>query len=93
MFRHERTLFVASTGFDSLLGFDLDRREFDWGLHVSAKDGGFVARMFDPEFHDGPPASNELHLNNVYCERGGMHISGLRTQGCCCSTAATFSFG
>ena len=36
--------------------------------------------MFDPAFNDGPRPSNELHLNNVHCERGGMHISGLRTQ-------------
>lgn len=82
IFRHERTLFVTSTGFDSVLGFDLDRREFNWGLHVSATaEGGFTPRMFDPAFNDGPPPSNELHLNNVHCERGGMHIAGLRTQG------------
>lgn len=82
IFRHERTLFVTSTGFDSVLGFDLDRREFNWGLQVSAgADGVFTPRTFDPAFHDGPPPSNELHINNVHCEQGGMHISGLRTHG------------
>ncbi len=82
IFRHERTLFVTSTGFDSVLGFDLDRREFNWGLHVSAgADGNFTPRSFDPAFHDGPLPSNELHINNVHCERGGMHIAGLRTHG------------
>ena len=79
--RHERTLFVTSTGFDSILGFDLDRKYFSWGLHVSAAGEGFACKLFDPEFGDGPPPANTLHLNNVHCERGGMHISGLRTAG------------
>ena len=79
--RHERTLFLTSTGFDSILGFDLDRKSFSWGLHVTAQETGFAGAPFDPEFDDGPPPSNRLHLNNVHCERGGMHISGLRTGG------------
>jgi hypothetical protein len=81
IFRHERTLFLTSTGFDSVLGFDLDLKNFCWGLHVRAQDEAFVCKSFDPEFNDGPVASNALHLNNVHCERGGMHISGLRTGG------------
>jgi hypothetical protein len=81
IFHHERTLFLTSTGFDSILGFDLDRLGFSWGLRVAALGGGFVGTPFDPEFDDGPPPSNALHLNNVHCEQGGMHISGLRTAG------------
>jgi hypothetical protein len=81
IFRHERTLFLTSTGFDSILGFDLDKLVFSWGLRVAALGDGFVGTPFDPEFDDGPPPSNALHLNNVHCERGGMHISGLRTAG------------
>lgn len=79
--RHERTLFLTSTGFDSVLGFDLDRRAFSWGLRIAAGADGFSGQPFDPEFHDGPAPSNALHLNNVHCEAGGMHISGLRTSG------------
>jgi hypothetical protein len=79
--RHERTLFLTSTGFDSILGFDLDRKSFSWGLHVTAQDAGFAGQPFDPEFGTGPQPANLLHLNNVHCERGGMHISGLRTAG------------
>src|SRR4051812_36247632 len=80
IFRHERTLFLTSTGFDAILGFDLGTKSFTWGLHVAvAPDGGFVGKSFDPEFNDGPAPANLLHLNNVHCERGGMHISGLRT--------------
>jgi len=79
--RHERTLFMTSTGFDSVLGFDLDRQGFSWGLRIAANGDGFVGQPFDPEFNDGPAPSKALHLNNVHCEQGGMHISGLRTAG------------
>jgi hypothetical protein len=79
--RHERTLFLTSTGFDAVLGFDLDTRLFNFGLQVQASDTGFVGRSFDPEFGDGPPPGNALHLNNVHCEAGGMYLSGLRTGG------------
>lgn len=78
---HERTLFLASTGFDSVLGFDLDRRRYTWGLQVSHGNGDFTGVPFDPESRNGPPARNTLHLNNVHCAPGGMHVSGLRTGG------------
>jgi hypothetical protein len=78
---HQRTLFVTSTGFDSILGFDLDRREFTWGLNIAPYGDAFVGKPFDPAFGAGPMASNALHLNNVHCEQGGMYISGLRTAG------------
>lgn len=79
--RHERTLFVTSTGFDSILGFDLDARDFNWGLHLRAEGEQFIATPFDPAFDKGPAPANTLHLNNVHCERGGMFLSGLRTAG------------
>jgi hypothetical protein len=79
--RHERTLFLTSTGFDSILGFDLATKNFSWGLHVTAAGEGFAGAPFDPEFDTGPQPSNTLHLNNVHCARGGMYISGLRTAG------------
>ena len=30
----DRRLFLASTGFDTVLGFDLDAKVFSWGMHV-----------------------------------------------------------
>jgi hypothetical protein len=47
----------------------------------AARDDGFTAQPFDPESTDGPAPSNTLHLNNVHCAPGGLHISGLRTSG------------
>ena len=78
---HERTLFLASTGFDAILGFDLDGRLFHWALHVDVERFRFKGRVFDPRQKDGPLPLNKLHLNNVHCEAGGMYIAGVRSGG------------
>ena len=75
----ERHLFMTSTGYDSILGFNLQTETFDWALKVVTDGRTFAARRFNPEGDDGPLMVNKLHLNNVYCERGGMYISGMRT--------------
>jgi hypothetical protein len=77
----ERRLFLASTGFDAILGFDLDAKEFSWGMQVVKQQFRFVARGFNPCKDDGPLMLNKLHLNNVHCTRGGMYLSGMRTGG------------
>lgn len=77
----ERTLFLTSTGFDSILGFDLERKVFRWALHVDVERFRFKARVYDPLTEDGPLALGKLHLNNVYCSPAGMYLSGLRTGG------------
>jgi hypothetical protein len=77
----ERTLFLTSTGFDSILGFDLDRRRFSWAMQVSESNHRFRGRRYDPESDSGPLLLNKLHLNNVFCNEHGMYLSGLRTGG------------
>lgn len=77
----ERRLFLASTGFDSILAFDLDAREFNWGLHVVTNKFRFQGRVFDPRKDDGPLMLNKLHINSVHCSKGGMYLAGLRTGG------------
>ena len=79
--RFRRRLYLTSTGFDSLLGFDLDQNRFSWGLHFSGGTGGLQATAFDPAGVRGPAASNNLHLNSVRCLERGMYFSGLRTGG------------
>ena len=81
IFCYQRRLYLTSTGFDSILGFDLDNNRFCWGLRI-AKDGdGFRAAPFDPNGSRGAPAGNTLHLNSIYCTERGMYISGMRTGG------------
>lgn len=78
---YKRRLYLTSTGFDSILGFDLDQHCFCWGLHLKQGDTGLQATPFSPGGKKGPPLRNELHLNNVHCVAQGMFISGLRTAG------------
>ncbi|MEM1111392.1 MAG: hypothetical protein AAGI11_05735 [Pseudomonadota bacterium] len=77
---HGDHLFIASTGFDSIIGLNLNSGQFDWGLHLVSDNGIFGMRRFDPQSDKGPLLLNKLHLNSVYCDQGGMYISGIRTE-------------
>ena len=77
----ERTLFMTSTGFDSILGFDLDAKKFDRGIHIDTHGFRFKFRVYDPDGEDGPLLLNKLHINNVVCTEDGMYVSGMKTGG------------
>ncbi len=76
---HGHHLFLTSTGYDSILGFNLETETFDWALKVVTDGMVFGANRYDPNGDDGPLQVNKLHLNSVYCDDGGMYISGMRT--------------
>lgn len=76
---YQRRLYLTSTGFDALLGFDLDQNCFCFGLHVVAVGRRFQGAPFDPLRDKGPAPGNLLHLNNVYCDTSGLYLSGLKT--------------
>ncbi|MGI9236637.1 MAG: hypothetical protein ACR2QZ_04530 [Woeseiaceae bacterium] len=78
---HDGKLFLTSTGFDSILAFDLVEQTFSWGLHAAKIDGNWHAHRFDPNSDVGPPARNQLHINNVDCDDNGLSFAGLRTGG------------
>ncbi len=78
---HGRRLFLTSTGFDAVLGFDLDARRFSWGLRVDFDGIAYHGLPFDPESGNGPPPSSELHLNQVFCDASGMYLGGLHVCG------------
>ncbi|MEM1174428.1 MAG: hypothetical protein AAGI27_06420 [Pseudomonadota bacterium] len=77
---HGGHLFVCSTGYDSILGLNLETKNFDWGLSLLSEGAAFGLRRFDPQSDDGPLLLNKLHLNTVYCDDGGMYVSGVRTK-------------
>lgn len=77
----ERSLFLTSTGFDSILAFDLDKKIFHWAMHIEATNFRFTGRVFDPLTDGGPLMLNKLHINSVSCSKAGMYITGLRTGG------------
>lgn len=72
-------LFATSTGFDSILGLNLEEKKFDWALNVTTDGTAFGGKRYDPQGEEGPLLLNKLHLNNVFCDQGGMYISGTRT--------------
>jgi hypothetical protein len=77
--RFERRLYLTSTAYDAVLGFDLDANRFSWGLYITAMGDEWRGAPFNPMGRKGPPPNNRLHLNNVFCNAHGMYISGLRT--------------
>jgi hypothetical protein len=81
LWRKDNFLFLTSTGYDSLLVFDLNRDSFVWGLHISRNNKTWEGRMFDPNSENGPPMQNALHLNSVFVDDSGIYVSGLRTGG------------
>jgi hypothetical protein len=78
--RLERKLFLTSTGYDSLLAFDLDRHRFDWGFHLQRQDNIWTGFTFDPASDLGPAPANEFHVNMVHADEAGIFLSGMRTQ-------------
>lgn len=77
----EGKLFLSSSGYDSILGFDLAKRQFDWAMYVESEGFQFKGTIYNPQGNDGPLQLNKLHINNVCCRQGGMYITGLRSGG------------
>jgi hypothetical protein len=74
----DRHLYVTSTGFDTLLRFDLATQRFDSGIHVFPKGTALGARVFDPQVEGGPDAGITFHINNIHVDPSGIHFSGRR---------------
>ena len=81
IFVFQRKLYLASTGNDCILAFDLDEKKFNWAMQVKSEHYRFKPLAFDPGEAGGPLIINKLHLNSVRCAAGGMHIAGLNTDG------------
>lgn len=78
---YEGQVFLTSTGFDSILAFEIEKQKFHWALYIEPQESRFAGRTFDPSGDDGPLMLNRMHINNVSCSDAGMYISGLRTGG------------
>jgi len=74
-------VFLTATGFDSILTFDLARKRFVDGWHLSAEHRSLNLRRFDPLAAVGPPAGHVFHLNAVSASATGLWFSGLHTPG------------
>jgi hypothetical protein len=74
--RHRRKLYVTSTGFNSILIFDLDCKAFSEGLTLQLQGNAFSMKRFDPSRPGGPLFRNLHHINSVWCDDGGLYLSG-----------------
>ena len=79
--RMERRLILTSTGFDSLLAFNLDTKKFDWGFQLRQEYGEWTGHTFDPQTNQGPRLVNDFHVNMVRVDDRGIFLSGLHTDG------------
>jgi hypothetical protein len=73
-------VFLASTGFDSILSFDLESRRFAGGWHVRLEGREIVLRSFDPNTA-GPSPVNLFHLNSIVARAPEVFFCGLYTPG------------
>jgi len=76
--RVDRRIFLTSTGFDSLLSFDLDSRKFDWGFHLQKEYDKWSGHTFDPRSESGPRPVNDFHINSVHMDTTGIYLCGLK---------------
>ena len=76
---YEKTIFLTSPGFDSLLAFDLGKKEYVWGFHLIRQYDQWAGHTFDPRTDKGPLPINDYHINMVYVDDTGIYLSGLRT--------------
>jgi hypothetical protein len=74
-----RRIFLSSTGYDSLLAYDLDEQAFTWGFHLLRPQGRWSGFSFDPRKRSGPAPVNDHHINMVHVDEKGIFLSGLRT--------------
>ena len=78
--RKDRKIILTSTGFDSLLAFDLDELTFVWGLQLSRDTNGiWNGQVFDPASSQGPGPRNQSHINSTFVDDKGIYVSGLHT--------------
>jgi len=75
----DTTLFLTSTGFDSLLAFDTNTNDFIWGIQIQRREGKWEGIRFDPRTQTGPHPVNSFHINTVLVNEKGIFLSGLKT--------------
>jgi hypothetical protein len=84
-------LYLTSTGFDSVLEYDLASRSFVRGLCVRFAASGKLRRSlrlrplprlrtFDPNSDQGPAPEDTCHVNSVFVQGGTVFVAGTRME-------------
>lgn len=76
-------VYLTSTGFDSILVFNLTNEEFEKGYcyRWDEKAGESSFTEYDPNTGEGPEASDTTHINNIFIDNGDIYFSGLIKRG------------
>ena len=77
----KRHLFVASAGYDAILGFNLETEVFDWAVRIATDGRVFGARRFDPNGDEGPLLINKLWTRQCAL-REGRHVHQRHAHSC-----------
>ncbi len=77
--QYEETVFLTSPGFDSLLAFDLNSKEYVWGFNLLRQYNHWAGHTFDPRSDKGPVPVNEYDINMFHVDNTGIYLSGLHT--------------
>jgi hypothetical protein len=76
---HDEQLYLTSTGFDSVLEFDLRAEKFLRGFYFDRQGGGDPhLRLYDPGLPNGPPPAVDCHINSVSVVDNALFVSGLK---------------
>ncbi len=70
-------MYLSSTGFDSILVFDLLSKKFVHAYCIRAinAQGKFSFGVFDPNVEQGPANGDTIHINSVYHHEGKLFVS------------------
>ncbi|MEP7070751.1 MAG: hypothetical protein ABI839_00050 [Verrucomicrobiota bacterium] len=89
----DKTLYLTSTGLNSILEFDIQRSSFRKGYQITRKEGiaralgkllardEYDVRVFDASSSGGPQfneSGSNLHLNNVSYHNSAIMVSGTK---------------
>lgn len=83
------TLCITSTGFDSVLTYDLRSGSFDRGYCLRFRDIGKLRKklgsnplpsmqIFNPNSNKGPALGDTTHINNIFCNESELLVSGTK---------------
>ena len=74
--RYNDHLLLTSTGFDSILRFNLKSHEFDQGWLIRPRgEETLNLSTFDPRVR-GPKPGNSVHINNVFQDGPNIYVGG-----------------
>jgi len=71
-------LYLTSTGFNSILRFNLKAREFTLGVKIFQRGAGYAAQAFNPQSIGAVTPDISFHLNNIHPSDFGLFVSGLK---------------